>query len=137
MNKYLLVAILLLSAGIAFLVISAFYGEGEVGLILFIPFFYGDDVWAVLGIICIVFAMLLGFIGVASRTLYFPMRSDESEKQIEFAERKVEKKIGGVVLIGPVPIAFGSDIKMVIIAIILAIILIVIVFLLLIFSYFP
>jgi uncharacterized protein (TIGR00304 family) len=50
-----------------------------------------------------------------------------SAKTPEEGERQTQVKGGGVILIGPIPIIFGSDAKWTSIAIVLAIILIVIV----------
>jgi uncharacterized protein (TIGR00304 family) len=52
-----------------------------------------------------------------------------SGRSSEGGERRTEVRGGGVILIGPIPIVFGSDAKWASIAIVLAIILIVIVLL--------
>jgi uncharacterized protein (TIGR00304 family) len=68
--------------------------------------------------------VFLGFILVFLGLMFPPGKIKERE---EISREKI--KGGGVILIGPIPIIFGSDYKYAIIAIALAIILIVIVFL--------
>jgi uncharacterized protein (TIGR00304 family) len=50
-----------------------------------------------------------------------------SGKASEEGERRTEVKGGGVILIGPIPVVFGSDAKWASIAILLAIVLVVVV----------
>jgi uncharacterized protein (TIGR00304 family) len=68
-------------------------------------------------------AVILGF-----AIIFLASILGKSTKEKEDQERKVEVKGGGVVLIGPIPIIFGSDAKWATIMIILAIILVVISF---------
>lgn len=66
--------------------------------------------------------ILVGFLVVLLATV-------ASGKPSEEGERRTEVKGGGVILIGPIPIVFGSDAKWASIAIALAIVLVVIVLL--------
>jgi len=65
------------------------------------------------------FIAFLGFIAMAAGVMCSAMGNDRSQDQV-ITEGSV--KSGGVILIGPFPIIFGSDKKMAIIAMILAII---------------
>jgi uncharacterized protein (TIGR00304 family) len=71
----------------------------------------------VAGIVIVIVGFVILFLAViqAGRS-----RSDDE------SQRKTEVKGGGVVLIGPIPIVFGSDAKWASVAIILAIILVLI-----------
>lgn len=75
-----------------------------------------DLVFIGLGII------LVGFLIIFLATATSGKTSDEGE-------RRTDVRGGGVIMVGPIPIIFGSDAKWASVAIILAIVLIVIVFL--------
>lgn len=66
------------------------------------------------------FGALLVFLGILLILLAFLNQKPENEKFPELAQAKKEKKYGGLVLIGPIPIVFG-DAKLAIVAMILAI----------------
>jgi uncharacterized protein (TIGR00304 family) len=68
-------------------------------------------------------AVILGFV-----IIFLAIILGKSTKGKEDQERKAEVKGGGVILIGPIPIIFGSDAKWATIMIILAIVLVVISF---------
>jgi|Deesub1362B_J571_1020462.scaffolds.fasta_scaffold00041_78 uncharacterized protein (TIGR00304 family) len=76
--------------------------------------------WIFLG----VFFILLGFFIIFGATLY------QSLKLANTGESETEIRSGGIVMIGPFPIIFGSDVESVKFVIILALLLIVITFLL-------
>jgi len=65
-----------------------------------------------IGIAAIILGMILIFLGTALQST-------------SKTENEVQVKTGGIVLIGPIPIIFGNDKNMVIIAIIAAIIIII------------
>ncbi len=64
--------------------------------------------------------ILVGFLVVFLATVM-------SDKPSEEGERRTEVRGGGVVMVGPVPIVFGSDAKWASIAMVLAIVLVVVV----------
>lgn len=66
------------------------------------------------------FGILLLLIGLFLIISAFLTQKPESEKLPELAQAEEEKKFGGLVLIGPIPIVFG-DAKLAIVAMILAI----------------
>lgn len=83
-----------------------------------------NNLLILLGLALVFLGFILVFLG-----LMFPPR-EVKEREIsgeEISRKKI--KGGGVVLIGPIPIIFGSDYKYAVIAILLAIILMLIVFL--------
>ena len=97
-------------AGIACIASAVATGEAEVDLVLIFPVFSGSSGLFLLGIALIVLSFLIGFAMLAmtqaelAANLSTPGVSEKPEIQ-----RKTS--YGGVVLIGPVPIAFGSDKK--------------------------
>ena len=99
-------------AGIVCIVASVLTGEAEVSLFLVVPVFSGSGGLFILGIALIVFSFVAGFMFLMMGQMEiagasFEPAGDEMERRFG----KSDRKYGGVVLIGPVPIAFGSDKK--------------------------
>ena len=104
-----ILALMLLITGIVLLAYSGFRGDLRFSLFFIIPIIYGTGGYAALGV-------LLTFMGVLLLFLT-PFFSLTTAQQLE--PPKTEKKWGGVIFIGPLPIIFGSDTK---IALILAVV---------------
>jgi uncharacterized protein (TIGR00304 family) len=137
MNRYHLLAIVLLICGIISLGYSVTSGEGEAGVIVFIPVFYGSGLFSFIGVLCIMAAIFVGFMGFAKGAFEEegakePQGQRTSSPSQSHSGPRPQKSIksGGVVLIGPIPIVFGSDAKTAMVLMVLAIILIVVVFVL-------
>lgn len=104
-------------------------GEAEVSLFLIFPVFSGSSGLFLLGTMLIVLSFIVGFIslamGQAELQLSNQWRKDATDTRTTNILPK--KEFGGVVLIGPVPIAFGSTralaILMLVVGIVTAIIL--------------
>jgi uncharacterized protein (TIGR00304 family) len=113
--KYSRAAFILFILGIVLIGASAVFGKGKIGLLLFIPVFYGTGILAFFGILCIVVSMFL---------MFYSMTSILGDEEEHVAPVKQERKVkaGGIIFIGPVPIVFGSDTKIVYIMLILALI---------------
>jgi uncharacterized protein (TIGR00304 family) len=136
MNRYHLFAIILLICGIISLGYSIASGEGSAGVVVFIPVFFGSGLFSFIGVLCIMAAIFLGFFGYAKGTFEDegfeePQRqrtsSPSPSDQRPRPQPRKSIKGGGVVLIGPIPVVFGSDAKTAMILMVLAIILIVVV----------
>lgn len=100
----------LFAAGVACIAASVLTGEAEVSLFLIFPVFSGSSGLFLLGTALIVFSFIAGFVllmkgqlELASENPYAPDAGAGPER------RKAKTGYGGVVLLGPVPIAFGSD----------------------------
>jgi len=133
MNRYLGMAIILVICGFVLLGYSVAKGEASANIVLFIPVFYGSGIFAFLGVLCIMAAIFLGFFGIASQ--YMERRDFDDTRESRSSESvgpRTQKSIkgGGVVLIGPIPIIFGSDAKIAIVLVFLALVLIIVVALL-------
>ena len=122
MNKYHLLSLIFFILGIISFTIGVLSGEVEAGFILIFPSIIGSGITAFLGFIFIFFAIILFMFGFTRATIPDEYCSDEHSKT------KTSVKGGGVVLIGPIPIIFGSNWKIALVMIILAIILIIITF---------
>lgn len=124
MRKTLLIALGLFILGIALLAVSVAQGGGTVYLALIFPIYVGSDVWGFFGILCVIGAFFVGFLGLVPARL--PAGGSDSGRQGAPPSGGPEKRFGGVVMLGPVPIIVGSDVKMSMIAIVLAIVLIIV-----------
>lgn len=124
MNRNLILAAILGIIGIAILGYSVSQGEGNASIFLFIPVFYGSGLFAFLGVLCIMGAMILGFIGFAERAVTKD-RNGSKPSQNPSGKPQKSTKGGAVVLIGPIPIIFGSDPKTALVLVIFALIIMV------------
>jgi uncharacterized protein (TIGR00304 family) len=131
LNRFLIMALLLLICGIALLGYSVAEGESSAGIFVIFPVLMGSGLWAFVGMMCIMGALLFGFMGFGARLAGFgelypsepgDQRHEQAQGQPPGQRTGPAVKGGGVVLIGPVPIIFGSDIRLTIVLVILAII---------------
>ena len=104
----------LLVLGVALIAASVATGEGQLYLILFIPVFTSSGLFGLLGVVA-VFAGL--FVAMASAVLSpIGVRTEPESREPDrptnppaAAEASTRRKFGGVVMIGPIPVVFGSD----------------------------
>jgi len=125
MNKYHLLSLLFFILGAVFFALGVFSGEVETGFVVVFPFLIGSGLYAFLGFIFVFIAILLfmfGFVRLA--TTEYGLHFDKEDEEL-YPRRKTSVKGGGVVLIGPIPIVFGSNWKIAVIMMIIAIILII------------
>ena len=94
--------------GISCIAASVATGEARVDLVVIFPVFSGSSGLFITGIALIILSFMIGFamLAMAQAELAANISSPKESKRPAF-ERKT--KYGGLVLIGPVPIAFGSD----------------------------
>ncbi|MEM0160379.1 MAG: DUF131 domain-containing protein [Thermoplasmata archaeon] len=111
-SRYL--GLLLLVLGIVILFIAIASGAVNFGIFLIFPVLWGTGALAALSFILIFLGIIILFISVP----YESMEFDNSKN-------RVKSKFGGFVLVGPFPIVFGSDKKIVYISIVLLILFII------------
>ncbi|RLF47030.1 MAG: hypothetical protein DRN29_03630 [Thermoplasmata archaeon] len=85
--------------GIALLLIAFVKGEAEAGIFIIFPFIAGSGILSFFG-------MLLIFLSFILFIFSFPLKSELQEAPMP---AKMEKKTGGIVFIGPIPVIFSSD----------------------------
>jgi uncharacterized protein (TIGR00304 family) len=98
------------ACGVALIAAAVATGEADVSLVVIFPLFSGSGWMFISGVLL----MIAGFV-----TFFFAMFSaaargvpdTEPRTEVGLPGRRPETRYGGVVLIGPVPIAFGSDRK--------------------------
>ncbi len=119
--------------GILIFAISIYQGEGGFALFLIFPVLYSTGVLGLAAIVVIFIGFFLIFISPfheISRTEYRTYPKSEEYKTYP-VERKTEKEVrmekhyGGVILVGPIPVIFGSNKNMAIISILAAILILV------------
>jgi len=125
MNKFHFLSLICLVLGIAFLFFGFLSGDVEAGIFFIIPYISGSGLFGFFGFICIIASIFIFLFGLTN----FIQNDIYATKDLNIKPRKKTSiKGGGVVLIGPIPIVFGSSWKIALISIILAIILIIISF---------
>lgn len=118
--------IFLVLAGIIILIFAIMSGAVLFGLFLIFPVIIGTGIIAALSFILI-------FAGIF--ILFFSLPFGIKEVENEERPRNVNTKFGGVVLIGPFPLVFGSDKKLIYVSIALLILFIVLLELYLLFRF--
>ncbi len=112
--------------GVALAVAGVVSGEIDLVLVIIFPVLIAEGVLGLLSMTLIFLGFLLLFISF----FFAPSLHRNEGKQVQETEwrtgegGKTSVKGGGVILIGPLPLIFGSDWKMAIVAIALAIVLV-------------
>jgi len=112
--------VLVFVAGVACIVVAAASGNAEVQLLVIFPLVSGSGWLFILGIVLIIASFILGFV-LAASSMEEPPSPVETPSQ---RKTGTQKRYGGVVIIGPVPIIFGSDRKMAFLMLVVAIVII-------------
>jgi len=107
MKKLLALSVILFISAITMIAISVILGESEFGLFIIFPFVMGSGVLAVTGAVLMFVSILLMFISIASQ---LPTHEEIRPTTAQLPVTP-KREYGGVVMIGPFPIAFGSDSK--------------------------
>jgi len=112
-------ALLCLLSALGLFGYAASTGEASVGIFFIVPYIVGSGLASFLGMLFIMAALILFM-------LSFSVPPYQSNNAGQISHRK--SGFGGVILIGPVPIIFGSDIKMTILSAILSIFIVLVLF---------
>ena len=121
--KYFAVGFSLILFGIALLVVFSLLGLASVGLFIIFPFFFSTNPISAIPIIIIIFGFLILFFAPFSGSI--ERNEDRSEPNLRGESKK---SFGGIIMIGPVPIIFGSSRKMVYALIGVAVVIIILIF---------
>ena len=124
MNKYHFLSLISFIIGVVFFILGFLQGDLQTGIFLIFPFIAGSGVYAFIGFIFIFISILLFISGFSVPTDLDKINLD---KENSGSGKKISVKGGGVVLIGPFPIVFGSNWKIAAFLMVLAIILILVV----------
>jgi uncharacterized protein (TIGR00304 family) len=135
MNKYHLVSLLLFIIGLIFFLLSFISGEGKAGIFIIFPFIYGTGVTAMIGGILIMLSLIIFMLSFMSTLKTESLEETFSESVGERGTPAKTRKIkhgqtinkassGGIVLIGPIPIIFGSNWKIALVLSLIALVII-------------
>jgi len=106
MHRWYIFSSICLIISIFFLVIATLSGELSIGLIVIIPILIGSGPYAFIGFLLIFLSFIFFFIG---RTSSIIPPNQIYQKETHQTQKNIQT--GGVVLIGPIPIIFGSNWK--------------------------
>ncbi|MBM4247857.1 MAG: DUF131 domain-containing protein [Euryarchaeota archaeon] len=137
LNRFTAAAAGLFALGLALVALSVLRGEGSAGIAICVPFFWGTGLFSSLGVLCFFGGMVLLFLGLlrgpwelagpdgtgpapgsggapdgtdaAPESPGGPPEGSASAIAHSARAPAPRARAGGVVLIGPVPIVFGSD----------------------------
>ena len=94
--------LILFLGGLACLIAGIATGEGEAGIFIIFPFIYGSG-WLMLLGIGLIFVSIIGY-------MFSLSPGDPGQRPPgRHNEWQTEKKAGGLILIGPIPIVISND----------------------------
>lgn len=105
MRPTVLFALILFVVGISLTIVGLMTADSTVYLVLFIPVIQSNSALAILGILLLFLGLVLLFANLASAGVVVDRSEDLSRPTVEERDRR----FGGVVLVGPLPIVFGSS----------------------------
>jgi uncharacterized protein (TIGR00304 family) len=130
---------MLFFGGVCLIAVSVATGEADLSLVVVFPVISGTGGVFLLGMLLTVTGMLLGFaLMVMGKTRWVdhqePARTDESGLHHAGGDQR-GVRYGGVVLIGPIPIAFGSNMRMTMTMLVVGIVIAVVILALILFAF--
>lgn len=106
MNGVKAAALAALLAGIALLLYGGMQGDVRITLLLIVPIVHGTGLPAALGTLLLFAAMVLWFAGTVRDARHL----SEGDAGMPSGEARTgTRRSGGMVLLGPIPIVWGSD----------------------------
>lgn len=133
MNKYHFLSLVFLIGAVILFIIGFLEGDIQGGIFFIFPFVVGSSIFLLIGILLIFLAVIFYIFGFAR--FDFPDK-EHSVPSDEIFEKKSRIRGGGVILIGPIPIVFGSSWKVSLFMMILGIIIIIVLLFLFRINYF-
>ena len=115
--------IAMLAAGIALIAAAVAEGEVEVSLFIIFPVFTGSSFLFLLAIVLVISSFIAGFVLISIDHTWTVERMDASYEGRSSNASRSKTKYGGVLLFGPIPIAFGSNKRMALIMLVVGIVL--------------
>lgn len=113
--------IALFVGGMCAIFASVATGEADVSFFLIIPVFSGSSLLFLLGTGLILLSFVVGFVLLAAGQEAIDSKVGTGLPQAPAARVDRKTSFGGVVLLGPIPIAFGSDRRIAVIMLILGV----------------
>jgi uncharacterized protein (TIGR00304 family) len=123
MNSLKLLTLVFFIIGISFFAFGILNEEIEIGVFFIFPFLIGTGIYILLGFISIFIAIILFILVFISNFYHDDLRFRNNNLNKTY--KKTSVKSGGIILIGPIPIIFGSNWKIAFIMMMFAIIIII------------
>jgi len=109
--------VVLFAAGVALILAAVAAGTADVSLFILFPVFTGTSPLFITGVLLIVMSFLMGFalimMGQLEAIRHAPEMPEDIEAEVHGGavpeSHRTKPDFGGLILIGPIPIAFGSD----------------------------
>ena len=127
MRTSLWIPIAMFAAGLALVATAVATGEADVSLFIVFPVFSGSSLVFLLGILLIILSFIVGFVLMATDIERSEERTGAASDAMSSGEPRSRTEYGGVVLIGPIPIAFGSNKRVALIMLVVGVILAIVV----------
>lgn len=134
-SKGVVVSLIIMALGLALLIYSIYSGGSRFYLFLVFPVVASNDIFGALGIIALIIGFIVLMVSISFSSVSTGLDSladlvdDDNESEIKVIKKKPKVSSGGLILIGPFPIVWGSDKKvgknMLYVALIITVILIV------------
>lgn len=122
MRMGMVIPVAMFLGGIASVAAAVATGEADVSLVLIFPVFSGSGPLFLLGVLLIVASFIAGFVLLTREQVdELSSNAPQNEPVLDTPQNR-KTQFGGVVLIGPVPIAFGSDKKTALIMLVIGIV---------------
>ena len=127
MRVSMLIPIGVFLGGIALVAATVATGETDVSVVLVFPVFSGSSLLFLLGVLLIVASFITGFAMVGVGQIESgPGQIAQNQAPPESASSR-RTEYGGVVLIGPVPIAFGSNKRIALVMLVIGVVTVVLI----------
>ena len=127
MRARLWIPIAMFVAGMALIATAVATGEADMSLVIVFPVFSGSSLLFLLATLLVISSFIVGFVLMA-------MDHERTEERVEAASEGMSSgaprsraEYGGVVLLGPIPIAFGSNKRVALIMLVVGVILAIVV----------
>lgn len=127
MRTRLWIPIAMFVAGMALIAYAVVTGEADVSLVIVFPVFSGSSLVFLLATLLIITSFILGFVLMAMDN---ERVEDRIQKGLGGAGGSVQGpriQYGGVALLGPIPIAFGSNKRIALIMLVIGVVLAIVV----------
>jgi uncharacterized protein (TIGR00304 family) len=116
------IPIALFIGGFCTIFASVATGEADVTFLLIIPVFTGSSLLFLLGTGLILLSFVVGFVILAAGQAEVEQATGAGSAVVPAVVKEKRTSFGGVVLIGPIPIAFGSDRRMAVIMLVVGVV---------------
>ena len=128
MNRFHLLGFLFLFISIIIISLGIIQGDISFGVIVFIPFVIGKGSISVVGFLSLIMSFLFFSLAFFRDNIVFHRDNDngfQREKLCESSEKESKLNVSGIILIGPIPLVFGSTKHMVVSLFILSVLFII------------